>query len=288
MTADDLSAAGWRAARESRFRSMSERTPEQRREDSPARHIAGLTDVGLVRRRNEDDFSVDADVGLLIVADGLGGLPGGDLASRVAVEALRGRLGQPLSEDGHPYLQYNSARDELISAIFEAHEAVVARGEADPASEGMATTIVVARVVGGAAFISHVGDVRAYKFSAGRLIQITNDHSLVGEMVAAGKLTPEQARLHPRKNIVTQALGIDDQPMPSFTSVDLLPGDLLLLCSDGLWESMPGAQLERIVSAASSADAPDAVAQCVETLADVAIEAGGNDNITLVIYRHGS
>ncbi len=267
---------------------MSERTSEQRRRDSPAAHLAGLSDVGMVRARNEDDFSIDAHAGLLIVADGLGGLPGGDVASRVAVESLRESLGQELPDSGHPYLQYNSARDEVIGAIFAADDAVIAAGQADPALQRMATTIVVARGVGGAAFVSHVGDVRAYKFSAGRLIQITHDHSLVGEMVGSGKLTPEQARMHPSKNIVTQALGLGEPPMPSFSSVDLLPGDLLLLCSDGLWEAMPGAQLERIVSEAVRTDIADSVAKCVENLADVAIEAGGNDNITLVIYRHGS
>ncbi|TFH24377.1 MAG: serine/threonine-protein phosphatase [Myxococcales bacterium] len=256
---------------------MISRPSTARRIESSHPYACGLTDVGLRRSRNEDEFFVGPCGQVLLVADGLGGLPAGDVASRTAIASASSRLCAAPGPEGADAL---GVRVAMMRAFGDAHLAIADRGMSDAKLRGMATTLVAALITQDRLFVAHVGDVRGYLGRAGRLLQLTADHSLVGEMVAAGQLTPEQARTHPSKNVVTQALGLGNVPVPSFKSTPIEVGDLVMLCSDGLWETMTAEELEQIVLAAGDLE------QTSIALADRAIAAGGSDNITVVVYRH--
>jgi len=157
----------------------------------------------------------------------------------------------------------------------------MAAGRERGALGGIATTLVAAVVTPRRAHVCHVGDVRAYRWRRGELLRLTDDHSVVFDGVRSGTLTVEQARLHPHRNLVTQAVGLAEGFSPSSTSVGLAAGDLLMLCSDGLWETMPE---EQMAAALDSARGPQTVA---ESLLDHALAAGGPDNVSVIVYRHG-
>ena len=227
---------------------------------------AGVTDVGRVRDGNEDDFLDQADrLGLVAVADGMGGHRAGEVASATALEALRAAVasGEPLRE-----------------AIEGANEAVLEKSESDHALQGMGTTLTAGMLgTDGSLMVGHVGDSRAYLVRDGELRQITDDHSLVEEMVRGGELTPEQAELHPQRSIITRALGIEPQVDVDVYPIELQPGDRILLCSDGLTTMVRPEEIANIVR--READ-PRRAAQL---LVDAANAAGGEDNVTAVIIE---
>src|SRR5213596_477498 len=182
---------------------------------------ARASDTGKKRRRNEDAYVVAPP--LFAVADGMGGAQAGEVASRLAAAALKDVDSQGLS-----------GRDRVISLIAEANRRVYERSSTDPSASGMGTTMTVALVEGNAVTIGHVGDSRAYLVRDGRLEQLTEDHSLVAELVRSGKLSPEEAEAHPQRSVITRALGTDPDVDVDTFSVETKPGDLFLLCSDGL------------------------------------------------------
>lgn len=226
--------------------------------------VAGVTDVGRVRDGNEDDFIDQADrLGLVAVADGMGGHRAGEVASATALEALRAAVANGRS---------------LRDAIEGANDAVLEKSESDRELHGMGTTLTAGMLGSdGQLVVGHVGDSRAYFVRDGELTQITNDHSLVEELVRGGELTPEQAEVHPRRSIITRALGIDPQVEVDEYPIDLRPGDRILLCSDGLTTMVRPDDIAGILNREHD---PKRAAQL---LVDAANEAGGEDNVTAVI-----
>jgi PPM family protein phosphatase len=231
------------------------------------------TDVGLQRAGNEDSHLRGRTV--FAVADGLGGHQGGEVASAMAVERL-GAL------DGRSFAEPTQAAAALADAIADANRAILERGVADQGLWGMGTTVTAAAVVGDLVLqLAHVGDSRAYLLRGdGPPRQLTTDHTVVGELVRRGRLTPQQAASHPERSILTRAVGLDpnvqvEQPAP----LGLQPGDQMLLCSDGLTETVADEQLAQVL--AGQADGDDAC----QALIAAANAAGGPDNITVVLLR---
>jgi serine/threonine protein phosphatase PrpC len=234
----------------------------------PALRWGGATDPGRVRPDNEDNFLARDDVGLWAVADGMGGHRGGEVASHLACDTLA-RAFTVHTMDG------------LIDAIEQANAAVFSAGASDPDLTGMGTTTVALAVVEHEGdellAIANVGDSRCYRYARGELDQLTTDHSLVAELVRKGSLSPEEAAVHPQRNIVTRVLGVkDDVPVDIF-GVEPRHGDRYLLCSDGLFNEVPEARiaavLRRIAHPAEAAD----------ELVRLALEGGGRDNVTVVV-----
>jgi PPM family protein phosphatase len=221
------------------------------------------THTGLVRTNNEDSFLVDDEHVLFAVADGMGGHRGGEVASRTAIEALRAAIaaGRPVNE-----------------AIVRANEAVIARAEGDNELTGMGTTMTAVVVAGGRQLlIGHVGDSRAYLVHDGEMRRVTDDHSLVEELVREGRLTPEQAESHPRRAVITRALGVDAEVDVDLYTVEVGAGDRLLLCSDGLTTMVRDRDVERIVRGE-----PDPQ-RAAELLIEAANSAGGEDNTSVIV-----
>ena len=227
---------------------------------------AGVTDVGRVRDGNEDGFIDQADrLGLVAVADGMGGHRAGEVASATALEALRASVANGQS---------------LRDAIEGANDAVLEKSESDLELHGMGTTLTAGMLGSdGYLVVGHVGDSRAYLARDGALTQITTDHSLVEEMVRDGVLTPEQAEVHPQRSTITRALGIDPRVDVDEYPIELQPGDRILFCSDGLTTMVRPDEIAGILSRE-----PDPK-RAAQLLVDAANAAGGEDNITAVIIE---
>jgi protein phosphatase len=224
------------------------------------------TDTGRQRRGNEDSSFARAP--LFVVADGMGGAQAGEVASQLAVDVF----GEGLPAEG-------SAEERLATRVREANRRIheLSRSEAEHA--GMGTTLTAALLEDAALAVAHVGDSRAYLFRDGVLQRLTRDHSLVGELVEQGKLTEEQAEEHPQRSIITRALGPEPEVQVDTWSYPVQPGDVLLLCSDGLTSMIGEAVITRIL-----AEAPG-LGSAADELIDAANEAGGRDNITAVLFR---
>jgi PPM family protein phosphatase len=230
-------------------------------------HSAGLTDPGRRRRHNEDAFVCEPP--LFAIADGMGGAQAGELASRLAAAAV----GRAETTEG-------SGRERVIALIEAANRSVYERASGDQSVSGMGTTMTVALVEDDQVWVGHVGDSRAYLVRDGALEQITEDHSLVAELVRSGRLTPDEADQHPHRSVITRALGTDAEVAIDAIAVPTRPGDVFVLCSDGLSSMVDDAvileQLER------HRDDLDTAAR---SLVDSANEAGGEDNITVVLFE---
>jgi protein phosphatase len=228
--------------------------------------VAGLTDPGRVRRRNEDAF-VSAPP-LFAVADGMGGAQAGEVASRLAAAAF------------HDYHEADALDPEarLRSIIQEANRRIYARASTDPHASGMGTTITAALASGARVAVGHVGDSRAYLVRDGTLEQLTQDHSLVADLVRSGRLTPEEAEIHPQRSVITRALGTDSAVVVDSFSIEAQAGDVYLLCSDGLTTMLDEPTLQRIVLEASNLE------EAARALVDAANRNGGEDNVTVVLF----
>jgi serine/threonine protein phosphatase PrpC len=225
----------------------------------------GLSHPGRRRRRNEDAWVCHPP--LFAVADGMGGARGGEIASRVAATAL----GE--SVDG-------SGEDRVVALIQEANRQVYERAREDSDASGMGTTITVALFENGIVSIGHVGDSRAYLIRDHKVDQLTEDHSLVAELVRSGRLSPEEAESHPQRSVITRALGTDpDVDVDSF-SIEARPGDLFLICSDGLTSMVDDEAILDVVE--PRRDDLDAAAK---ELIAAANRSGGEDNITVVFFE---
>jgi PPM family protein phosphatase len=227
----------------------------------------GMTDTGRKRRHNEDSYVVAPP--LFAVADGMGGANAGEVASGLAVETLREGSGNDSA--GERY---------VVSLIQEANRRVYQRQTDDETASGMGTTMTVALLEDSIVRFGHVGDSRAYLFRDGELRQLTEDHSLVGELVRSGKISAEEAETHPQRSVITRALGTDpDVDVDTFT-VDAQPGDLFLLCSDGLY-SMVGTDKILDLLRSNRSDLDTAAKQLISA----ANRKGGDDNITVVAFE---
>jgi serine/threonine protein phosphatase PrpC len=233
-----------------------------------ALRAASATDVGRVRSNNQDSLLV-ADP-LFAVADGMGGAAAGEVASALALEALAEHFPPP---DGRP-----PTPDALVEAAAAANRAVWAKAEAHPEMRGMGTTLVaLARVEGGSLAVVNVGDSRLYCYSRGELRQVTADHSLVAEMVAEGRLSPAEAEVHPRRNIMTRALGPEPDVQVDLFVEDPHPGDRFVLCSDGLPREVGDDAIAAVLR--RYREPRDAARELVTE----ARQRGGSDNITVVV-----
>jgi PPM family protein phosphatase len=228
----------------------------------------GLTHAGKVRQNNEDALLVGEgeDETLFVVADGIGGFEAGEVASSLAVDVLKG-----LKPD-----------ESFKAAIVEANRRIVAAGRGDEKLSGMGTTVVAIRFSGKqgepVAEVAHVGDSRAYLRRGGDMNPITEDHSLVAELVRSGDLTRDQAAEHPQKNLITRALGADEEVNVDTAILPIEAGDRILLCSDGLSDMVSEAGISEIL-----AEFPDDPERAARGLLSAALDAGGNDNITVVV-----
>ena len=227
--------------------------------------IGAASDIGQARERNEDSYVIEEP--LFAVADGMGGHRGGAVASSLALEALR----EVLHDD-------RVAPTGLIEEIKAANQRVLRRGESDRELRGMGTTLTALMTEGGKAHIAHIGDSRAYLLRDGSLKQLTEDHTLVQRMVTEGKLLPEEAERHPQRSILTRALGVDEDVEPDTLTLDpVLPGDRLLLCTDGLTGMVDGDRIQEVLESESDPQ------RAADILIDEANAAGGDDNITVLV-----
>jgi serine/threonine protein phosphatase PrpC len=232
---------------------------------SPAHYTpaAGLTDTGLTRGSNEDGLLVEPP--LYAVADGMGGHRAGEIASRVALEELLATA--PARFDAKA----------LGRAVRAANRGVIAAAEKSRTRTGMGTTITAAMVDGARIAVAHVGDSRAYLLHDGQLERLTDDHSMVGDLIRQGSLTEEEARFHPQRSVITRALGSDPNMLADVFDVEGSPGDRLLLTTDGLTSMLADDYICEILAAEKDPE------RATRTLVDAANRAGGYDNITVVV-----
>ncbi len=248
---------------------------ESRRISAPTPWLCGVTDAGRRRRNNEDEYFLSADGKLWIVADGMGGHAAGEVASALTIEAIVTSLA---AQDAEP--EGVHAGDRLARAFAAAQDVVSSRGQSDAGCFGMGSTAIAAIVDEEALNLCHIGDVRGYHWSRGQFRHVTNDHSLVWELVLSGILAPAEVRTHPQRARITQAIGPSRTINPEVSSLMLAHGDRVLICSDGLWEALADQDLRSIVGAEGS------MRDLAVTLVDRANAAGGEDNITAVLYEH--
>ena len=227
------------------------------------------TDTGKKRRRNEDEYVVEPP--LFAIADGMGGAQAGELAANLAAGAVRG------GEGGG-----GSGERRVAELIQEANRRVYQRSSQDAAASGMGTTMTIALVEEDAVTFGHVGDSRAYLIRDGKLEQLTEDHSLVAELVRSGKLSPEEAETHPQRSVITRALGTDPDVDVDTFSIPTKPGDLFMLCSDGLTSMVEDDVILRNVE-----ENRGDLQKAAKALIRAANKGGGEDNITVVFFEIG-
>lgn len=240
--------------------------------ESTTLQVAALSDTGKVREHNEDAFGYCLEAGVFVVCDGMGGAAAGEVASRLAVDTVIERLcAFSTPPDRHHALE---------EAIDAANRLVHGKAAADAALQGMGTTLVAVAIQDHSALIGNVGDSRCYLFRGGELTQRTNDHSLVDEQVRLGHMTREEAARSPLKNVITRAIGTQSEVAPDITDLPLEPGDILLLCSDGLVREVSDPQIEEILSRR-----PGSIGDYCQQLIDAANNSGSHDNVTVVLIR---
>ena len=236
------------------------------------------TDTGKIRQHNEDDagiFKGKDEFILAVVADGMGGHLAGDVASKMAVKAMGEKWNEAETIPQAP----SECEKWLIEQILSVNSKIYDHAQAHEECQGMGTTIVCALFTGKTVSVAHIGDSRCYLLQDDDFVQVTEDHSLVNELVRTGEISREDAEHHPRKNVLTKALGTDQSVSIDTRSFDIEPGDKLLLCSDGLTNKVEGTELKDILQSDS---APQ---EKVNLLVDKANQNGGEDNITAVLLE---
>ncbi|HYA88927.1 MAG TPA: Stp1/IreP family PP2C-type Ser/Thr phosphatase [Nitrospirota bacterium] len=241
----------------------------------------GGTDPGKKRGNNEDAYLIDDSIGLYAVADGIGGSEGGEVASRIAVDALAGAIPDLLREKGGQQPSGVTGKAELENSLLRqafaiANNDILNTGDQNPRLSGMGTTLATILIRDEVAYIAHVGDSRAYLLRSGEFKQLTPDHSFVAEQLRAGAITAEQARMSPYRHIITRALGGNGEVLPDVSQHRLQKDDRFLLCTDGLTEMVDDEDIGRILAMASPRET-------VQKLVAVANDRGGVDNITVVV-----
>ena len=240
--------------------------------------IVTQTDAGRMRPHNEDAVFGDAGAGLALLADGMGGYNAGEVASGLAAMMLRTALPKALAPgDGRD--ADISPGDALNAEIGKINGAILRAAESQPRYAGMGTTLVVGVFRDGRLLMGHVGDSRGYRLRGGRLAQITHDHSLLQEQIDSGLITAEQAAFSANKNLVTRAVGVEDTVLLETHLHDVLPGDTYLLCSDGLSDMLDDESIAQLLQSS------DALTEVAAALVDAANDAGGKDNISVVLAR---
>lgn len=225
--------------------------------------VGSRTDIGCVRDHNEDSLVVTPP--LFVVADGMGGHAAGEVASEIAVNVIAKEAPTTIDANG------------LAQAVEAANREVLLASHDGRGREGMGTTVTAAILEGERLLVAQVGDSRAYLFHNGKLQQITRDHSLMADLIEAGKITPEEARVHPQRSVITRALGSDPLMRPDIYEIDVATGDKLLLCSDGLSSMITNEQIEAVMRRTADPQ------RCAAQLVNEAIAAGGYDNVTVIV-----
>lgn len=237
--------------------------------------IAAKSNKGLVRASNQDSYSageLPGGVAWAVVCDGMGGANGGNIASVMAVRILSEHISASYREG----MSSTSIKTMLSSAMYAANVSVFDMSRSVEALAGMGTTAVAAVISDGVAHIVHAGDSRAYIAGGGVFRQITKDHSIVQNMIESGQLTPEEAQFHPRKNVITRALGVSETVDVDYNEAVIEPGKMLLICTDGLTNYVSSERIIELIDTSSFSDLP-------EILIDEANTGGGGDNITVVV-----
>ncbi len=235
------------------------------------------THQGLVRMNNEDSLWVDDTKGIYVVADGMGGYAAGEVASQMAIEAMK----QMVAENPQPSLA------RLFSAVNHAGEEILNATKTHPDWTGMGTTLSLLWETDRYMYAAHIGDSRIYLFRDGELRQMTEDHSLVAEFLRSGLITAEEAKVHPHRNIITRALGTEGNNEPDILALEKRIDDLWLLCTDGLYGMVEEETIQQILSG----DDPEGMA---DALLAAALDGGGRDNVSFIIcfkegrtWKHG-
>ncbi|MCL2842647.1 MAG: Stp1/IreP family PP2C-type Ser/Thr phosphatase [Oscillospiraceae bacterium] len=245
--------------------------------------VAGRTDKGIVRKDNQDHFEIkcvaEDKVVIAVVCDGMGGAKAGNVASRLAAETFA----EALANQPGALLDDGLVEDALRDAVTAANRVVHEMARTEPGRRGMGTTLVGVLVreqeKGKKAYILNVGDSRAYHISGENIVQITRDHSLVAEMLTRGDITQDEAMRHPHRNLITRVVGTEPQVTCDLFQVNLQTGDRLLLCSDGLTNTVTNQEMLEEIQHIPDLD------KCCDMLITLALAAGGPDNITAVMIR---
>jgi serine/threonine protein phosphatase PrpC len=236
--------------------------------------VWGQTDVGLKREINQDTILVDKNLSLFVVADGMGGHKGGEVASSMAVETVQEVIEEQLFARG-----LVSPREIIKSSFREASKRIFIKSTREsPELMGMGTTMVMALGYKGKVYVANVGDSRAYLFKEGNLWQVTEDHSLVNEQIRAGIIDPNNPEAQVGRNVITRSVGYEEEVAVDIVERDLVPGELFLLCSDGLCGLVSG---EKIADICRNNGPQQIVEKCI----DEAKKAGGDDNISVIVFK---
>lgn len=243
----------------------------------------GVTDVGLKRDKNEDNLLINDELNLFVVADGMGGHAGGEFASQIAVSTIESFIVQNLDNElTDPKATQDTTRhpitEKLKRSIQMAGDTIYQKAVQNPDLRGMGTTTVAMMLANGKAFIAYVGDSRIYLVRQGQCKQLTEDHSLVNEQVKAGIISAEDAKNHQLRNIITRSVGYQEEVEIDTLIVDVQPSDRLLMCSDGLSNFLEDREIADLLGKQELQDS-------AQDLVDLAIERGGDDNITLIVLE---
>jgi protein phosphatase len=236
------------------------------------------TDPGRIRENNEDSVAFDDATHVGVLADGMGGYNAGEIASGMATAFIKSELARWLSEAGQQ-ANVGQVRRAIQICVDNANRSIFNASHANPQYSGMGTTLVVGVFLGAKLLLGHIGDSRCYRWRANELSQITRDHSLLQEQIDAGLLTPAQAAISPNKNLVTRAMGVEDEAMLELAEHQVEVGDIYLMCSDGLSDMTDDAAIARVLQNGSSLE------QMADELVSMANENGGRDNITVLLIQ---
>lgn len=244
--------------------------------------VVRLTDVGKRREHNEDAIASDVEIGLVVLADGMGGYKAGEVASEMAILTIIAELKESMAElppgqrDAESGMQAEARF--LLDAVARANQAIYSVSQSQPQCAGMGTTLVVGLFTNDRLLVGHIGDSRMYRLRNGALQQLTEDHSLLQEQIRSGLITPEQARQSGNKNLVTRALGVDPEVELELHEHAVLPGDLYLVCSDGLTDIVEDADIHSTLTTLNAN-----LELAAHQLVDMANDAGGKDNISVIL-----
>lgn len=242
------------------------------------RDFASALDPGRVRRNNEDAVAIDAESGVVVLADGMGGHHAGEVASAMACDIVRRDLVR-WRRAWPDTISQAAALQAMARSVAHANLAILEAAQNRAECRGMGTTVVLALVAGSQLLVGHVGDSRAYRWRNDRLERLTRDHSLLQERVDAGLMTPEEAATSRRSHIVTRAVGVEPEVQLDVQAHDSLPGDLVLLCSDGLTDMVSDSEIAAVLRGGGPLEA-----LCAR-LVEAANTAGGADNVAVVLMR---
>lgn len=251
---------------------------------SHALEIVSRTDPGIVRAHNEDAVAADAAHGVVVLADGMGGYNAGEVAAGMATTVITTEMGRALEsvqpQDLDPQSRRPLAERLLREQILKANTSIYQSAQSQPQYAGMGTTLVTSLFYDNRMLVAHLGDSRLYRMRDGALTQLTRDHSLLQEQIDSGLLTPEQAKTAQHKNLVTKALGIDPSVDPEMREFRTTPGDIYLLCSDGLPDMVSDADIAMALEALGAN-----LELAAEQLVQMANDNGGRDNVSVILVR---